>query len=91
MSDIALPLLASIAATLCFYLSAPRQQWLSKALPGHIGRLVSGLLLAIAYLLWQRLMHGAAAFFVLLTIVMLLFAIFPALSLLKAPSTRSKA
>lgn len=91
MSDIALPLLASLAAALCFYLSAPRQQWLARALPGRSGRLAGVLLLAIADLLWQRLMHGAAAFFVLLSIVMLLFAIFPALSLLKPPFSRRQA
>lgn len=91
MSDIALPLFASFTAALCFYLSAPRQQWLSTALPGRIGRLASGVLLIIAYLLWNRLMHGAAAFFVLLSIVMLLFAIFPLLSLFKPDSRRGKA
>lgn len=87
MSDIALPLLISFAAALRFYLSSPRQQWLDKPLPGRLAR---ALLLIVAYLLWLRVMHGAAAFFVLLSIIMLLFAIFPALSLLKPSSSRSK-
>lgn len=91
MSNIALPLLATFSAALWFYLCAPRQQWLSTALPGRIGRLASGVLLANAYLLWLRLMHGAAAFFVLLSIVMLLFALLPALSLLKSKPARRKA
>lgn len=90
MTDIALPLLLSIAATFCIYLAAPRQQWLPRPLPGRVGRFAGGILLAAAYLLWNRLMHGAAAFFVLIAIVMLLFALLPALSLLKSPPAGRK-
>lgn len=91
MPDIALALLASLAAALCFYLAAPRQQWLARPLPGRPWHFLGGLLLAAAWLLWHRLMHGATAFFVLLAILMLLFALLPSLSLLKPKSLRSKA
>lgn len=80
-------LLASLGGALCLYLAAPRQQWLARPLPARSGRLAGSLLLVVAWLLWQRLMDGTAAFFALLALLMLLFAVLPALSLLK----RSKA
>ena len=90
MPDITPALFASLAAALCFYLAAPRQQWLARPL-GRPWRFLGGLLLAAAWLLWHRLMHGAAAFFVLLAILMLLFALLPVLSLLKPKFARRKA
>jgi hypothetical protein len=75
-----LALAATCAASLCFYLAAPRQQWLARPWPALPGRLASAALALAAMLLWLRLMHVATAIFTMLTLTMLCWVALPYLA-----------
>lgn len=78
-----LALAASILAMLSFYLAAPRQQWLARALPAAAGRLAGTALLLLALWLWRQHLHTATALFTLLTLSMLLCIALPYLAALR--------
>lgn len=72
-----LALAATVAGIVCLYLSAPRQQWLSRPLAGRRSRVVGALALLEGWLLWSTVMHPVTALFTSLTIAMLAFTILP--------------
>ncbi|QCO17938.1 hypothetical protein D3869_17480 (plasmid) [Azospirillum brasilense] len=72
-----LALAATVAGITGFYLSAPRQQWLSRPLPARRSRVVGTLALLEGWLLWSVVMHPATALFTSLTVAMLLLTILP--------------
>jgi hypothetical protein len=84
------PLFASLLAAFCFYLAAPRQRWLARPLPGRPVRLAGGFFLVIAYWLWRQELQPATAFFLLLSLKMLLFTLLPALSLYKSETSEHR-
>ncbi|CAO3379112.1 hypothetical protein [Azospirillum argentinense] len=72
-----LALAATMAGIVCFYLSAPRQQWLSRPLAARRGRFVGTLAVLEGWLLWSVVMHPVTALFTSLTVAMLLLTVLP--------------
>jgi hypothetical protein len=88
--EIQLPALAAtLAGAMCFYLSAPRQQWLARPWPALAGRVGGGTLLLLAWLWWSRAAHPVAALFGVLTLAMAAFTALPAIVALLAQRRRS--
>lgn len=87
---LALAVLLHAGAALCFYLAAPRQQWLSQPWPARPARRVGAALLLAALVSWGSWLQPAATLFAWLTFSMLLFAVLPYLAalrtLLKGPA-----
>ncbi|TWA85521.1 hypothetical protein FBZ83_103112 [Azospirillum brasilense] len=73
----ALALAATVVGIVGFYLSAPRQQWLSHPLAGRRSRMIGALALLEGWLLWSVAMHPVTALFTSLTVAMLLLTILP--------------
>lgn len=72
-----LALAATVAGIAGFYLSAPRQQWLTRALAGRRSRMIGTLALLEGWLLWSVVMHPVTALFTSLTVAMLVLTILP--------------
>ncbi|GAA4257529.1 hypothetical protein [Azospirillum formosense] len=72
-----LALASTVAGIAGFYLSAPRQQWLTRPLAGRRSRIIGTLALLEGWLLWSVVMHPATALFTSLTVAMLLLTILP--------------
>ncbi|MFC5359347.1 hypothetical protein [Azospirillum himalayense] len=72
-----LALAATMAGITGFYLSAPRQQWLTRPLAARRSRVAGTLALLEGWLLWSVVMHPVTALFTSLTVAMLLLTILP--------------
>ncbi|TWA56412.1 hypothetical protein FBZ84_12315 [Azospirillum baldaniorum] len=72
-----LALAATVVGITCFYLSAPRQQWLTRPLAGRHSRMIGTLALLEGWLLWSVVMHPVTALFTSLTVGMLVLTILP--------------
>ncbi len=77
-----LALASSVAAAICLYLGAPRQQWLARAWPTPFSIRMGAILMLIAFGLWAWERTSATAFFALLTVEMGIFAALPFVALL---------
>ncbi|MQA37018.1 hypothetical protein [Rugamonas aquatica] len=77
---IGLAVALNLVSAVLFYLSAPRQQWASQALPAKPARWAASLALAAALLLWLSQAQVATALFAVLTLTMILFAVLPYLA-----------
>ncbi len=87
--EVQLPALAAtLGGGVCFYLAAPRQQWLVRPWPALAGRGGGGALLLLAWLWWCRAAHPAAALFMVLTLSMAAFTALPAVAALLAQRRR---
>lgn len=84
-------LAAAGAGAVCLYLSAPRQQWLSRPWPAMPARASAAGLLSVAWLAWCAVLHPVTAFFTGLTVCMALLVALPAASTLLPQARRSKA
>ncbi|HTU12811.1 MAG TPA: hypothetical protein VMG08_18115 [Allosphingosinicella sp.] len=71
-----------LGATL-LYLQAPRQAWRRTPLPTAPTRLAGIVSLLIGLLVWQTMTSPVTGFFIQLTLLMLAFALFPYLALLR--------
>ncbi|WP_247889954.1 hypothetical protein [Azospirillum brasilense] len=72
-----LALAATVAGIAGLYLSAPRQQWLTRPLAGRRSRMIGTLALLEGWLLWSVVMHPVTALFTCLTVAMLVLTILP--------------
>ena len=72
-----LALAATVAGVTCFYLAAPRQQWLARPLPARPCRITGTLALLEGWLLWSAVMQPVTALFTSLTVAMVLFTALP--------------
>lgn len=68
---------ATLVGIVCFYLSAPRQQWPIRPLAGRRSRIIGTLALLEGWLLWSVVMHPVTALFTSLTVAMLVLTILP--------------
>lgn len=75
-----LALASSVAAAICLYLGAPRQQWLTRAWPTRFSTRTGSILMLTAFGLWAWERTPATAFFSLLTVEMGIFAALPFLA-----------
>lgn len=76
-------LACTLLGAMFLYLQAPRQAWLPVPLakaPARLGGVVS---LLVGLLVWQTLTSPVTGFFVQLTLLMLAFATFPYLALVR--------
>lgn len=81
---------ATLAATACFYLGAPRQQWRAVPWPAGPSRLAGSLLLAVAWGLWAAETRVSTGFFMVLTMAMTSFAVVPAAAALIQDARRGQ-
>ena len=72
-----LALSTTVAGSACLYLTAPRQQWLVRALPALPGRIAGVLGLVAGWLLWSVVLHPVTAAFTSVTVAMALFTTMP--------------
>ncbi len=87
LSPAAFQLAAFVAITTgaaCLYLGAPNQRWLSRPLSAWPSRVAGAALLLLSVFLWSRAVQLSTAIFVTLTLIMLLFIVFPCLGALRA-------
>lgn len=70
-------LLAGLAGCACFYLASPNQRWRVTALQVMPARLAGAALIALAWLGLAGAMQLLTASFVLITLLMLVFAVLP--------------
>ena len=75
-----LALASSVAAAICLYLGAPRQQWLARPWPTPFSIRTGSILMLTAFGLWAWERTPATAFFSLLTVEMGIFAALPFLA-----------
>lgn len=77
-----LPYLIALAVTVAgaayLYFGAPRQLWLTRALPAGVTRLGGGALLSLGWVIWFMLLHATTALFVVLTLTMTTLILLPA-------------
>lgn len=73
----------TLIGALLLYLQAPRQAWLKAPLPAVAARPAGIVSLLVGLLLWQSMTNPVTGFFVQLTLLMLVFATFPCLGLLR--------
>jgi len=76
-------LFLTLAGNACLYLASPHQRWLRAPLPGRT-LLRAGLALnTLALAGWMTSLHPATAFFLMMTLSMLLLTAFPFIGLLR--------
>lgn len=70
-------LIAGLAGSACLYLASPNQRWWGTALPVMPARVAGAALIALAWLGLASAMQLLTASFVLITLLMLVFAVLP--------------
>jgi hypothetical protein len=75
---------AIIAGAACFYLGAPNQRWLPRALHASSSLVAGAALLFLGVLVWSQAVQLSTAIFATLALTMLLFITFPFLGALRA-------
>jgi high-affinity Fe2+/Pb2+ permease len=66
-----------LLGAVCIYLSSPHQRWLRKPLRASIARGCGVLLLILAQLCFWLVMRSVAAFFMFVSMAMVLFLVLP--------------
>lgn len=81
-------LASTLVGAILLYLQAPRQAWRRMPLPAGPARLGGIAALLLGLLVWQTMTTPVTGFFIQLTVLMIAFAAFPYLALLRGPATR---
>lgn len=85
----ALGLLLAAAGCACVYLASPNQRWRAEPWPARPTRVVGAALLVAALAAFLHVLQAAAASFVFVHWLMLLFVLFPYLGALRSAPRRS--
>ncbi len=72
---------STLGSAIFFYLSFPKQRWLSAPLSAHPARWVSLVLAALSLWAWSSFYTPKSAFFITLTLLMFFFMLLPFLGL----------
>lgn len=83
-------LITALPGCAALYLASPNQRWLATAWPRLPARAAGFILLLVGYVALLQTLQAAAATFVFVHWVMLLFVLFPYLGALHAVTTKAR-